>query len=305
MIATLAALVVAQCSGGSCPAPVRFMPSRQYQPQRIQYQEPRYVPETRTTVQPPQLPTHEWYWTEHDGLSFRVWGYVLTKADGDRYVSWNPDSPANQRAWNEAKALKAKAAAAKPAPTPEKPLKPEVPAEKTGALGLGQFQGVEPQRVNGHGYSLNGHPVPPRYAQDASKAAGRPQVTVIGTDRERDAIENDWKNDPRFKQFHDTTWFKGFKPDDWQVKDTGFVPGHPSVIFQRPDGEEVFRDPIYGGPIVFEAALRKIQPDYDPAKTPQSTGTTPSSGGEYAAKLILVVGVVVGVALLLFPRKPT
>ena len=144
-------------------------------------------------------------------------------------------------------------------------------------FGLDRSQLAPPDRER---LTLSGRPV--TYAE----ALGRPgaphaedaliddsaflRLTVIGPADAREKVAADWNARPEFAPFRDRVLVQSYPPDHWAVKATGFVTsGAPTIYYQRPDGEVLHRQDDYSdGPEALASALRKADPNYDPAADP-------------------------------------
>jgi hypothetical protein len=124
-------------------------------------------------------------------------------------------------------------------------------------------------------YILNGQPVPRERAWQAitdaqvPDDAGRPRLTVIGADAERQAVLRDLDQAPALAEFKDRLLVQTYPPDHWAVSATGFVTtGHPTIYLQAADGTVLHRQDAYAGPDDLAAVLRRADPHYDPSKDP-------------------------------------
>ncbi len=119
--------------------------------------------------------------------------------------------------------------------------------------------------------TVNGEtkPVTTRQAIQAIKEGlpddkDKPRLTAIGTAEDCAKVAADVAGDK-------DVVFQQFRPDDWQVKGSGFVTdGKPMIYLQAPDGKVLHRQDAYdkGRLDVALAAIRKPDPHYDPKKDP-------------------------------------
>jgi hypothetical protein len=98
---------------------------------------------------------------------------------------------------------------------------------------------------------------------------GRPCLTVIGTAAERSRVLADLKNAPALAAWQGKVRVQDYDPKDWQVKE-GFVgSGKPTIYCQASTGKVLHRQDDYGdGAAGLATALRKADPNYDPARDP-------------------------------------
>jgi hypothetical protein len=87
------------------------------------------------------------------------------------------------------------------------------------------------------------------------------RLTVIGSDDERKKVLTALPPDVK-----ERCLVKSYAPDHWAMKGAGFkTDGHPTVYVQAPDGQVLHRQ---DGADNLVAAVRKADPNYDPAKDP-------------------------------------
>jgi hypothetical protein len=97
-----------------------------------------------------------------------------------------------------------------------------------------------------------------------------PRLTVIGPEAERKAVLADIASHAALAPYKGRFVVQGYDPSHWAVQ--GFVTGgKPTIYVQRPDGKVLHRQDDYRGPEALAAALRKVDPSYDPAKDPDAT----------------------------------
>jgi len=139
---------------------------------------------------------------------------------------------------------------------------------------VAQNFGVDRSRCGrGGAYKLNGQDVDRNRIIQAIEGSiiddsGFYQVTVIGPIGKKDQVVSDFQTNPSLAQWKDRVVVRSFTPDQWQVKDVGFVTnGNPTIYFQKADGTVLHRQDDYeGGAAALAEALRKADPNYKPEK---------------------------------------
>ncbi|VTS03246.1 hypothetical protein [Tuwongella immobilis] len=200
--------------------------------------------------------------------STRVLGYDAT-AD---VVRWYQNGRWGDAARNPSQVV-SKPSAAKSMLVESGPPRPES-AEEATRPPAGNY-GIDLDKL-GHRerYSLNGREVS---QAEAFQAAGDDLVddshlrrlTVIGTPEQRKAVVEDLKSSPKLSGYRDQLVIKTYSPADWAVNDAGFVTsGKPTIYLQAPNGKVLHRQDDYDGPDSLASAIRKSDPNYDPAKDP-------------------------------------
>lgn len=176
-----------------------------------------------------------------------------------------------------------------PAPSlPDTGLKPlpELPKkdpDTTPPLRVGNF-GVEVDKIQPkESYHLNGRDVTKEEAFRALESAvvddsTLPWLTVNLADPEiRKRVLGDLESHPSLAPWKNKILVQDYSPDHWAVAGVGHRPG---LIFQSPRGTDgrakvLFRIEQYQGPEALAGALRKADPNYDPAKDPDPTRPNP------------------------------
>lgn len=103
-------------------------------------------------------------------------------------------------------------------------------------------------------------------AFDLPNDSGKLRVTVIGDGREQ--VVKDLGDHPALAVYKGQYLLQAYAPDHWAVKDAGFVTsGKPTIYIQKPDGKVLHRQDTYSAESLADA-LRKVQPNYQPAKDP-------------------------------------
>lgn len=170
--------------------------------------------------------------------------------------------------------------------------------------------GLDPSKMNGTGYTINGEKVSTKFVEGSLDARREQKafITVIGSTEERAKVVEDWKSDPRFQPFTDMAWLAGYDKSEWQVDNVlGFstAEGHPTILVQAADGTVLLRDDRYPGPNALIEALRKAHPLYNPARDPApsrpSKPVVPSVS--MPRPLLLFALLAVALAVVLIPRR--
>jgi hypothetical protein len=147
--------------------------------------------------------------------------------------------------------------------------------------------GVDSARL-AHGddrYLINGRQVT---REDALRAVGssnladdshKPRLTVIGSEADRQRVLADFEAAP-LAEWRPKLVLHAYAPDHWHVAKAGFkTDGKPTIYLQRADGVVMHRQDDYsGGAPVLAQAIRKADPNYDPAKDPNANKPTPAPG---------------------------
>ncbi len=126
------------------------------------------------------------------------------------------------------------------------------------------------------------------------------RLTVIGTASECKAVIADLESNPALSVFADTLLVQAYRPDNWAVKELGFLPGSPRIMVQggpdfRGAGKVLHSQGDYnGGAQALADALRRVRPDYDPnkdvdkRKTPAKP-TAPDAGNSTIALIVMLL----------------
>jgi hypothetical protein len=167
-----------------------------------------------------------------------------------------------------------------PGPPPwRRPEPVAAPAEKVEKVEAVPNYGVETDQLNGgHGehYRLNGVPVSPERARQA--LAGDPipddtarlRLTVIGDTTAARRVTSDLASAATLAPWKDRVVVQAYAPDHWAVARAGFsTGGRPTIYVQAPSGKVLHRQDDYAdGAEGLAQALRRADPNYDPAKDP-------------------------------------
>jgi hypothetical protein len=126
------------------------------------------------------------------------------------------------------------------------------------------------------------------------------RLTVIGTPSECKAVIADLESNPALSVFADTLLVQSYRPDNWAVKELGFLPGTPRIMVQggpdsRGAGKVLHSQPDYnGGANALADALRRVRPDYDPNKDldkrkAPAKPTAPDAGNSTIALVVMLL----------------
>jgi hypothetical protein len=176
--------------------------------------------------------------------------------------------------------------------------------------------GLAPHKIRaGDHYALNGKEVDRQQVcqvlqgdkdrqipDDASKV----RVTVIGTAAERESVLHDFAGHPALALWKDRLLVAGYEPGYWAVQRQGFAGlGHPTIYVQAPDGTVLHRQDDYqGGAAELAEVLRKLDPNYQPAKDRDRRKVDLSGLVPRLPWSVPVVLLGAGLLLFLFRRKP-
>ncbi len=126
------------------------------------------------------------------------------------------------------------------------------------------------------------------------------RLTVIGTPSECKAVIADLESNPALSVFADTLLVQAYRPDNWAVRELGFLPGTPRIMVQggpdsRGAGKVLHSQPDYnGGANALADALRRVRPDYDPNKDldkrkAPAKPTAPDAGNSTIALVVMLL----------------
>jgi len=126
------------------------------------------------------------------------------------------------------------------------------------------------------------------------------RLTVIGTPSECKAVIADLETNPALSVFADTLLVQSYRPDNWAVKELGFLPGTPRIMVQggpdsRGAGKVLHSQGDYnGGANALADALRRVRPDYDPNKDVDkrkapAKPTSPDAGNSTIALIVMLL----------------
>jgi hypothetical protein len=138
--------------------------------------------------------------------------------------------------------------------------------------------GVVAEHISDNRYTYRGKECSRRAVLDAIEGnlvddSATMWVTVVGPEAERRAVLKDLADSPQLAAWKGKLRIKGYGPDHWAVKDSGFQPGKPSIHIEAADGASLWRQEDYahgaeGLAAALEWADRRQRPDYDPEKDP-------------------------------------
>jgi hypothetical protein len=303
MTAMILLSILGQCSGGSCPAPARFVPSssgRYSAPAVIDG--PVYVPTVRVVDQPASLPLKA-YEIKHDGLRFTVLGVKL--ANG--VIDWNPSLRANKKAYWEAKWASEKLPTARIGVDPTE-TKPAI-----------QNYGLRPDKMGRKPEAYTaGSAEAQRFVQESkgeAGEAGKLHVTVIGSEADCAPVVGDLKSHPALAGVRERLMIQDYRPNEWPVSPSlGFqVNGKPTILIQSArgpgdakGGRVVYRAMDYtGGAERLAEEIRKADPRYNPSLDPgpgrSGRGECPLGFNTEHWPAIFIVGV--GILLVILNPK--
>lgn len=109
-------------------------------------------------------------------------------------------------------------------------------------------------------------------AADVPADSGKLRLTVIGVVEDCRKVIADMESNPALTRFRDQIAIQEYRPEEWPVQ-PGFVrDGKPVIYLQSPNGEVPMRGVVYPGPDALAkalpAAIRRVDPSYDPEKDP-------------------------------------
>lgn len=135
------------------------------------------------------------------------------------------------------------------------------PIDETGAINFGVYP--SPPGTQGHAAGQVGDE--PRDEPLCQKL----RLTVIGPQESRQAVLEDVKRSPQLAELAKSFLLSDFGPNDWQVRNGGYVTtGKPTIYVQAPTGKVLHRQDSYNGPDELAQALRKANESYKPEKDP-------------------------------------
>jgi hypothetical protein len=138
--------------------------------------------------------------------------------------------------------------------------------------------GLNPDKLLHDGeerYSVNGRPVTRDRVREALEAGGleddskKLRLTLIGPEADRKQVLADLEAHPSLRPLRPGLLVQAYPPDHWAVKDAGFLTtGKPTIYVQAPSGKVLHRQDGYRGPEKMAEAIRKADPNYNPARDP-------------------------------------
>lgn len=137
--------------------------------------------------------------------------------------------------------------------------------------------GVDVDRLVGarrERYRLNGSPVSREQAREALVGssvpddAGRLRLTLIGDAASTSRVATDLSTAPPLAPWKDRLVVQAYPREHWAVAKAGFFArGKPTIYLQTPAGKVLHRQDDYAdGAEGLANALRRADPDYDPAR---------------------------------------
>lgn len=195
----------------------------------------------------------------HDGTLVAAYDHaraIYRTYDATRDVWSTPTAPP----WEEAKP--------EPVAAPVEKAEADVPNY---GVDLARLSGERGER-----YRLNGLPVTREGARQALVGAsvpddaGRLRLTVIGDPAVTGPVTRDLAAAPALAPWKDRLVVQAYPPQHWAVAKAGFhTTGTPTVYVQAPSGKVLHRQDDYAdGAEGLAQALRRADPNYDPAKDP-------------------------------------
>ena len=138
---------------------------------------------------------------------------------------------------------------------------------------------------NGPCYYINGRQVTRSDVFEAITAgtqleddSGKNHLTIIGSKEETKPVLEDLESNVALTGYKGKLLVQVYKPDCWAAARAGFkTDGKPSIYLQAPGGKVLHRQDGYKGPLLLAAAIRKADPNYDPAKDPDLTKPKPAT----------------------------
>lgn len=135
------------------------------------------------------------------------------------------------------------------------------------------------------------------------------RLTVIGPLAERKRVLADLNAAPELAEFKGKLLVMSYDPANWAVANCGFFTGgRPTIYLQAPDGTVKHRQDSYEqGAAGLAEALRRRNPNYDPANDPDLLKSTPLmiGGMKVSTKPILIGAGILAVLWWFFKRRET
>lgn len=105
---------------------------------------------------------------------------------------------------------------------------------------------------------------------DVPDDAAKLRLTIIGSEADRKRVLAAL-DQPPLAEFKGRFVVQAYDPNDWAVKNYGFVTsGKPTIYVQMPSGKVLHRQDVYTTAEDLATALRKADPGYDPKKDPDA-----------------------------------
>lgn len=131
--------------------------------------------------------------------------------------------------------------------------------------------------------------------------ANKLRVTVIGPEAERKRVVADLDSQA-FAPLKNLFIVQAYEPTNPMIQGLGFVTtGNPTIYVQKPDGTVMHRQDSYDGPSKLATAIRRADPNYNPANDPdlaQPPKPVGPGGGFDLSRVPMWLWVVLGGSLL-------
>jgi hypothetical protein len=126
-------------------------------------------------------------------------------------------------------------------------------------------------------WSLSGVPCSEADAVSAVLAddSRAPHLTVIGPEAERSRVLADLDAAPALAPWRGLLRVQSYAPDSWALAVGFATDGRPTIYYQCADGRVLFRMSDYAGPDALASALRRADPNYNPASDPSGRPALP------------------------------
>ncbi len=136
-----------------------------------------------------------------------------------------------------------------------------------------------PRAPGGPTFTLGGKQIDRATAEAlVSRYATAPRLTVVGDEATRRQVRSDLDTAPQLAPWKGRLCVQDYAPDNPLARDVGLVPGITLQLPPGPDGrgKVLHRQPAYTGPAKLAEALRRADPNYQPAKDPDLTQPPPA-----------------------------
>jgi hypothetical protein len=153
------------------------------------------------------------------------------------------------------------------------------PSDDQNDQGLVENHGIDYSKFpHGEECRINGQKVSKSHALRVIEALGDPtlpddsqklKLTIFGSKDEQDKVLADLATDNNLTKLRDTFTTQAYPPNHWVITQRGFKIGTtPTIYVERADGMVTHRQEGYAGPGALAQAIKKSDPNYDPAKDP-------------------------------------